>query len=125
MADVKVTREHRVAAAQLTVKHSVPKHLVEEWKGRDAPLPQHIVDIGYFAPLLATAQALAEAEARGAARERERCVGIASREAGCREPGETQDALFGLVAMLHSEATDAIMAKCRAVATTKPESDEP
>lgn len=57
----------------------------------------------------ASAQAIAEAEARGAARERARCVDIASREAGRRADTDAGDALFGLVAMLSNERCDEMM----------------
>lgn len=41
--------------------------------------------------------------------ERARCVEIAQREAGRSSPGEAQDKLFGLSAMLASERTDEIV----------------
>lgn len=101
-----VTREHRDTASSVvryaqTLKSFHPAEY-QHWL-----LTGELVRVEEaWLELASVARALAEA----AARERARCVDIASREAGCRAEGETQDALFGLVAMLASEKTDAIMA---------------
>jgi hypothetical protein len=56
-----------------------------------------------------TAQAIADAEARGRAAERSRCVDIVAREAGLAGEGPEQSALMAAMACIHSERTDAMM----------------
>lgn len=95
----KVTSEHRAAAAKLLGYFETEAFVA-------SGIANGFADGSTFSLV---AEALALAEVRGRDAERARCVEIASREAGHAPEGPVQDALFGMVAMLGNEQTDAVM----------------